>query len=92
MLKKIKLSSPARAKERSAIARIVAADCPGRPTEAERICHQFLAVWPDHFDTRHSLGVFLQRGNHAEALHQIELAVKQSPGLASTIAASLLTN
>jgi hypothetical protein len=35
---------------------------------------------------------FLQRGNHAEALHQIELALKQSPGLASTIAASLLTN
>jgi len=49
----------------------------GRLPDAEKIYNQILVVWPDHFDSRHLLGViFLQRGNHAEALHHIELALK----------------
>jgi tetratricopeptide (TPR) repeat protein len=52
----------------------------GRLTKAERIYKQILAVRPDHFDSRHLLGVvFLQRGNHTEALRHIDLALKISP-------------
>jgi tetratricopeptide (TPR) repeat protein len=53
----------------------------GRLADAERIYNQILAVQPDHFDSRHLLGVaFLQRGNHIEALHHIGLALKINPG------------
>jgi tetratricopeptide (TPR) repeat protein len=52
----------------------------GRLAEAERIYNQILAVRPDHFDSRHLLGVvFLQRGNHIEALRHIDLALKIVP-------------
>jgi tetratricopeptide (TPR) repeat protein len=51
----------------------------GRLDEAETIYRKILAVSPDHFDTRHLLGaIFLQRGNHAESLRHIELALKKS--------------
>jgi tetratricopeptide (TPR) repeat protein len=53
----------------------------GRLADAERIYNQILAVQPDHFDSRHLLGVvFLQRGNHIEALHHIDLALRINPG------------
>ena len=52
----------------------------GRLEDAERIYHQILAVQPDHFDSRHLLGViFHQRGNHAEAVLQIDRALEQIP-------------
>ena len=52
----------------------------GRLADAERIYNQILATRPNHFDSRHLLGVvFLQRGNHIEALHHIDLALKAEP-------------
>ncbi len=52
----------------------------GRLAEAEKIYVQILAIQPDHFDSRQLLGaIFLQRGNHTEALRHIELALKRSP-------------
>lgn len=52
----------------------------GRLLEAEKIYIQILTVQPDHFDSRQLLGtIFLQRGNYAEALRHIELALKRSP-------------
>jgi tetratricopeptide (TPR) repeat protein len=52
----------------------------GRLAEAEQIYRQILAVSPDHFDSRQLLGaIFLQRGNHPEALQHIELSLKRSP-------------
>jgi tetratricopeptide (TPR) repeat protein len=52
----------------------------GRLADAERIYNQILATRPDHFDSRHLLGVvFLQRANHIEALHHIDLALKAEP-------------
>jgi tetratricopeptide (TPR) repeat protein len=51
----------------------------GRLGDAERIYNRVLATQPDHFDARHLLGVvFLQRGNHSEALRQIDLALKKN--------------
>lgn len=51
----------------------------GRLSEAEKIYVQILAVKSDHFDSRQLLGaIFLQRGNHREALRHIELALKRS--------------
>ena len=44
---------------------------------AERIYTQILTLQPDHFDARHLLGAaFLQRGDHAKALREIDLALK----------------
>jgi tetratricopeptide (TPR) repeat protein len=52
----------------------------GRLAEAETVYRRILAVSPDHFDSRQLLGaIFLQRGDHAEALRHIELALKKSP-------------
>jgi tetratricopeptide (TPR) repeat protein len=52
----------------------------GRLADAERIYNQILATRPNHFDSRHLLGVvFLQRGNHIEALHHIDLALNVEP-------------
>jgi tetratricopeptide (TPR) repeat protein len=52
----------------------------GRLEDAEKIYLQILATQPDHFDSLHWLGViFLQRGNHAEAASQIELALRRNP-------------
>jgi tetratricopeptide (TPR) repeat protein len=52
----------------------------GRLADAERIYNQILATRPDHFDSLHLLGViFYQRGDHAEAVRRIDLALKRSP-------------
>ena len=49
----------------------------GHLADAERIYTQILTLQPDHFDSRHLLGVvYLQSGKHAEALQHIELALK----------------
>jgi Tetratricopeptide repeat/TPR repeat len=51
----------------------------GRLADAERIYKQILAGRPDHFDSLHLLGViFYQRGDHAEAVRRINLALKRS--------------
>ena len=52
----------------------------GRLAEAETIYRRILAVSPGHFDSRQLLGaIFLQRGNHVEALRHIKLALERSP-------------
>ena len=52
----------------------------GGLAQAETIYRRILAVSPDHFDSRQLLGaIFLQRGDHAEALRHIRLALKKSP-------------
>jgi tetratricopeptide (TPR) repeat protein len=49
-------------------------------SEAEEIYRKIILIHPDHFDSLHLLGlIFLQRGNHAEALRQIDLALKRNP-------------
>ena len=53
----------------------------GRLAEAERIYNQILAARPDHFDSRHLLGViFLQRGSPTQALDHINSALRLNPG------------
>jgi protein O-GlcNAc transferase len=48
--------------------------------DAEQIYHRILATLPDHFDCLHLLGlIFLQRGHHARAVAQIEIALKSDP-------------
>ena len=50
----------------------------GRLAEAEQLYTRVLETRPDHFDSRHLLGVvFHQRGNHAEALDHFDLALKR---------------
>ncbi len=52
----------------------------GRLGDAEEIYNKILARQPDHFDSLHLLGViFSQRGNHAEAVRQIDFALKTNP-------------
>jgi tetratricopeptide (TPR) repeat protein len=52
----------------------------GRLAEAEQTYNQILATQPDHFDSRHLLGiVFHQRGDHAQALRHIDLALIINP-------------
>jgi tetratricopeptide (TPR) repeat protein len=52
----------------------------GRLVEAEKIYRKILAAQPNHFDSIHLLGaIFCQRGNHTQALHQINLALKTKP-------------
>ncbi len=48
--------------------------------EAEKIYRQLLKVQPHHFDSLHLLGViYHQRGNHAGAVRQIDVALKIDP-------------
>jgi tetratricopeptide (TPR) repeat protein len=69
-------SSPAT----SSFARGLALHQAGRLAEAANIYSQILATTPNHFDSRHLLGViFLQSGNHAEALRHIDLALGIGP-------------
>jgi tetratricopeptide (TPR) repeat protein len=71
---------PASSAPASSLAQALALHQTGRLADAERIYNQILALWPDHFDARHLLGViFLQRGRHADALRQIDLALKINP-------------
>ena len=52
----------------------------GHLVDAERIYTQILTLQPGHFDSRHLLGVvYLQRGNHAQALGHLDLALTNSP-------------
>ncbi len=52
----------------------------GRLAEAEKIYRKIIAIRPDHCDSLHLLGVvFLQRGNYADAVRQIDLALKRNP-------------
>jgi tetratricopeptide (TPR) repeat protein len=52
----------------------------GRLAAAEKIYRQILKVQPNHFDSLHLLGViYSQRGNHTEALRQIDFALTANP-------------
>ena len=52
--------------------------------EAETIYRHILKAQPNHFDSLHLLGViYHQRGNYAEAIRQIDVALKLNPELAS---------
>ena len=56
----------------------------GRLAEAEQNYLQILKAQPDQFDCLHLLGViFSQRGNYAEAVRQIDVALKINPKAAS---------
>src|SRR5262245_31896589 len=56
----------------------------GRLAEAEKNYLQILKARPNQFDCLHLLGViFSQRGNHAEAVRQIDVALKINPKAAS---------
>ena len=56
----------------------------GRLTEAETVYRQILKMQPDHFDSVHLLGVtHSQRGDHAEAVRQIDVALQINPKDAS---------
>jgi tetratricopeptide (TPR) repeat protein len=64
----------------SSFAEALALHQAGRLADAEKIYKKILAARPDHFDSLHLLGViFHQRGNHAQAVHQIDLALKRNP-------------
>jgi len=68
----------------SAFTRALALHQAGRLTEAERGYRQCLKVQANHFDSLHLLGViYHQRGNHAGAVHQIDVALKVNPKAAS---------
>src|SRR5262249_28150774 len=52
----------------------------GRVTEAEALYRSIIAVAPRHFDSLHLLGVIAhQRGDHAEAVRQIDVALAVNP-------------
>jgi protein O-GlcNAc transferase len=56
----------------------------GRLAEAEQIYRQILQGQPKHFDCLHLLGVIhAQRGNYAEAVSQIDVALEVNPSAAS---------
>src|ERR1700730_3436490 len=56
----------------------------GRLAEAEQICCQILQAQPKHFDCLHLLGIiYFQRGEHAEAVRQFDIAVEMNPKDAS---------
>lgn len=53
----------------------------GRLSEAEQLYRQILAAQPDHSDSLHLLSVIsYQRGDYAQALAQIDLALDKNPG------------
>ena len=63
-----------------AFSQAVALHHAGRLAEAETSYRHILKVQPDHFDSLHLLGViYFQRGNHAEAVRQIDVALKINP-------------
>src|SRR5580658_9983755 len=58
----------------------------GRLADAEQIYNRVLAARPDHFDSLHLLGViFFQRGQHAQAIRQIDAALKINPNNAAAL-------
>ena len=68
----------------SAFSQAVALHQAGRLVEAEKTYLQILKVQPNHFDSLHLLGViYHQRGNPAEAVRQIDVALRIDPKAAS---------
>ena len=68
----------------SAFSHAVALHQAGRLAEAEKIYRQLLKAQPRHFDSLHLLGViYHQRGNHAEAVRQIDVALKINSNVAA---------
>jgi tetratricopeptide (TPR) repeat protein len=64
----------------AAFAQALALHQAGRLSDAERIYRQVLAAQPKHFDGLHLLGViFMQRGDAAAAVRQIDAALKVEP-------------
>ena len=56
----------------------------GRLAEAEQGYWHILRAQPRHFDSLHMLGViYAQRGNHAEAVRQIDVALETNPNVAA---------
>ena len=56
----------------------------GRLANAEQLYRQILTVQPDHFDSLHLLGcIYQQRGNHADAIRQIDTALRINPNAAA---------
>jgi tetratricopeptide (TPR) repeat protein len=52
----------------------------GRLAEAEEIYERILAIDPDHADSRYLLSlIFHQRGDAAQAIHHIDLALDKNP-------------
>jgi tetratricopeptide (TPR) repeat protein len=64
----------------AALAQALALHRAGRLTDAETMYRQILAAQPRHFDSLHLLGViFMQRGDAAAAVRQIDAALKVEP-------------
>jgi tetratricopeptide (TPR) repeat protein len=64
----------------TAFAQALALHQAGRLTDAEVVYRQVLAALPRHFDSLHLLGViFMQRGDAAAAIRQIDLALEIEP-------------
>ena len=73
-------SGRAAAKVQALLAEAIGHHQAGRLAQAEPIYRQILALEPDHFDASHFLGVMAsQRGDHAAALRQIDLALSKNP-------------
>ena len=77
-------ASPERSETDTAFGQAFALHRAGRFVEAETLYRRILAIQPDHFDSLHLLGVcYHQRGEHAQALRQIDAALKLNPDSAS---------
>src|SRR5713101_1853094 len=73
--------SPIRSPELvSAFGQALALHQAGQLAEAEKIYRRVVQARPEHFDSLHLLGVvYYQRGNYAEAVRQIDVALKIDP-------------
>jgi len=68
----------------SAFAQATTLQQAGRLSEAEQIYRQILQPLPKHFESRFLLGViYAQRGNHADAVGQFDVALKLNPNNAA---------
>jgi tetratricopeptide (TPR) repeat protein len=77
------VASPAPSKLGSLLAQALALHQSAQWAEAERLYRIILADHPKHFDTLHLLGlVHYQRGEHDEAVRQIDLALTVNPNAA----------
>jgi protein O-GlcNAc transferase len=67
-------------KLRALLAEGIALHQAGRLADAEQIYYQVLTLKPNHFDSLHFLAVISsQRGNHPQALEQVDLALIINP-------------
>jgi protein O-GlcNAc transferase len=81
-----KSAAPGLSKAPPAFAEAMALHRAGRLAEAQEIYVRILARQPDHFDSRHLLGVVhSQRGNYAEAVRQIDTALTINPKAAAAL-------